>query len=169
MIQPNIRKMDMIGCLERFEEYRIMDQIIFVCTGNTCRSPMAEGLFRALDGEARTGLTAQSAGLFAHDGLPASENAVKAAAELGADLSQHHARQLTPEMAKEAKYLVCMTAAHYDRLVEALPWAEDKVFTLSPVDVADPFGGDLATYRACAAQLKDAVGALIGNLEKGRA
>lgn len=146
-----------------------MDKIIFICTGNTCRSPMAEGLFRALDGQERTGLTAQSAGLFAHEGLPASENAVKAAAELGADLSAHHARQLTPEIAKEAKYLVCMTAAHYDRLVEALPWAEDKVFTLAPEDVSDPFGGDLETYRACAAQLKQAVDNLIANLEKGRA
>lgn len=146
-----------------------MEQIVFVCTGNTCRSPMAEGLFRALDGEARTGLAAASAGMFAHDGLPASENAVKAAAELGADLSAHRARQLTPEIARQAKYLVCMTAAHYDRLVQAMPWAEDKVFTLAPDDIADPFGGDLETYRACAAQLKDAVERLIGNLEKGRA
>ena len=62
-----------------------------------------------------------------------------------------------------------MTAAHYDRLVQAMPWAEDKVFTLAPDDIADPFGGDLETYRACAAQLRDAVERLIGNLEKGRA
>lgn len=146
-----------------------MEQIIFICTGNTCRSPMAEGLFRALDGPARTGLTAASAGLFAHDGLPASEHAVRAAGELGADLSAHRARQLTPEMAKQARYLVCMTAAHYDRLVEAMPWAQDKIFTLAPEDVADPFGGDLDTYRACAVQLRDAVGRLIENLEKGHA
>lgn len=56
-----------------------MEELIFVCTGNTCRSPMAEGLFRALDGEARTGLHASSAGLFAHEGLPASEYAEQAA------------------------------------------------------------------------------------------
>lgn len=143
-----------------------MEELIFVCTGNTCRSPMAEGLFRALDGETRTGLHASSAGLFVHEGLPASEYAVQAAGELGADLSGHRARQLTPELVRQAQYLVCMTAAHYDRLVQAMPWAQDKVFTLAPDDVADPFGGTLETYRACAAQLADDVRTLIGNLEK---
>ena len=143
-----------------------MEELIFVCTGNTCRSPMAEGLFRALDGEARTGLHASSAGLFAHEGLPASEYAEQAAQELGADLSGHRARQLTPELARQARYLVCMTAAHYDRLVQAMPWAQEKVFTRAPHDVADPFGGTLETYRACAAQLADDVRTLIGNLEK---
>ena len=143
-----------------------MEELIFVCTGNTCRSPMAEGLFRALDGEARTGLHASSAGLFAHEGLPASEYAEQAAQELGADLSGHRARQLTPELARQARYLVCMTAAHYDRLVQAMPWAQEKVGPLAPRDVADPFGGTLETYRACAAQLADDVRTLIGNLEK---
>ena len=52
-----------------------MEQIIFICTGNTCRSPMAEGLFRAHNGEEKTGLTAASAGLYTENGLPASANA----------------------------------------------------------------------------------------------
>ena len=143
-----------------------MEQIVFVCTGNTCRSPMAEGLFRVLDGQARTGLCAQSAGLFVHDGMPASENTVLAAKEYGADLTAHQARQLSEEMVRQAKYLVCMTAAHYDRLVEAFPWAEDKVFTLAQEDVADPFGGTLETYEACAAQLRTCIQALIESLEK---
>lgn len=145
-----------------------MEQIVFVCTGNTCRSPMAEGIFRALDGETRTGLCAQSAGLFACDGMSASENAVLAAKGYGADLTAHQARQLTSEIARQAKYLVCMTAAHYDRLIEAFPWAEDKVFTLAGEDVADPFGGTLETYEACAAQLKVHLETLIENLEKKR-
>ena len=79
---------------------------------------MAEGLFRAMNGQVRTGLQAQSAGLFAHEGLPASENAILAASEYGADLTVHHARQLDEQIVREALYLVCMTAAHYDRLVE---------------------------------------------------
>lgn len=143
-----------------------MKQIVFVCTGNTCRSPMAEGLFRAMDGQERTGLCAQSAGLFAYDGLSASEHAVLAAKEYGADLTAHHARQLTEQMVQDAAYLVCMTAAHYDRLLEKFPWAEDKVFTLAAEDVSDPFGGTLETYRACVAQLHKCVTALIENLEK---
>ena len=63
-----------------------MEQIIFICTGNTCRSPMAEGLFRAHNGEEKTGLTVASAGLYTENGLPASANAVAAAGERGADI-----------------------------------------------------------------------------------
>ena len=88
-----------------------MDKIVFICTGNTCRSPMAEGFFRALGGEEKTGLAALSAGMYTSDGLPASGNAVTAAAELGADITSHRSRMLTPELAREAKYLVCMTGA----------------------------------------------------------
>lgn len=141
-----------------------MDSIIFICTGNTCRSPMAEGLFRAHGGEEQTGLAATSAGLFTQDGLPASENAVAAAGELGADISAHRSRMLTPEMAKNARYLVCMTGALYDRLCELYPDCADKVFTLLPADVSDPFGGDLETYRRAAAEIDQGVRSIIGRL-----
>ena len=120
-----------------------MDKIVFICTGNTCRSPMAEGFFRALGGEEKTGLAALSAGMYTSDGLPASGTAVTAAAELGADITSHRSRMLTPELAREAKYLVCMTGAQYDNLCAAFPDCADKVFTLTPADVSDPFGGDL--------------------------
>ena len=109
-----------------------MEQIIFICTGNTCRSPMAEGLFRAHNGEEKTGLTAASAGLYTENGLPASANAVAAAGERGADLSAHRSRQLTAEMAENAKYLVCMTGAHYDRLCELFPDCADKISRCCP-------------------------------------
>ena len=143
-----------------------METIIFICTGNTCRSPMAEGLFRHLGGEAETGLTAASAGLYTENGLPASANAVAAAAERGADISAHRSRQLTPEMVREANYLVCMTGAHYDRLCELFPDCTDKVFTLLPEDISDPFGGDLETYRRAAAEIDRGVRGIIANLRR---
>lgn len=141
-----------------------MDYIIFICTGNTCRSPMAEGLFRAHGGEEETGLAAASAGLFTQDGLPASGNAVTAAKELGADISAHRSRMLTHEMAQSARYLVCMTGAHYDRVCELFPDCADKVFTLTQRDVSDPFGGDLETYRRAAAEIDEGVRSIIGRL-----
>ena len=131
-----------------------MEQIIFICTGNTCRSPMAEGLFRAHNGEEKTGLTAASAGLYTENGLPASANAVAAAGERGADISAHRSQQLTAEMAENAKYLVCMTGC------------ADKIFTLLPEDISDPFGGDLATYRRSAAEIDKGVQAVIKNLSR---
>lgn len=141
-----------------------MDTIIFICTGNTCRSPMAEGLFRAHGGEEQTGLVAASAGLFTQDGLPASDNAVTAAKELGADISAHRSRVLTHEMAQSARYLVCMTGAHYDRVCELFPGCADKVFTLTQRDVSDPFGGDLDTYRRAASEIDEGVRSIIGRL-----
>lgn len=141
-----------------------MDHIIFICTGNTCRSPMAEGLFRAHGGEEQTGLAAASAGLFTQDGIPASDNAVTAAKELGADISAHRSRMLTHEMAQNARYLVCMTGAHYDRVCELFPDCADKVFTLTQRDVSDPFGGDLDMYRRAAAEIDAGVRSIIGRL-----
>ena len=141
-----------------------MDDIIFICSGNTCRSPMAEGLFRARGGEKKTGLTAASAGLFTQNGLPASPNAVTAARELGADIAGHRSRMLTPELVREARFLVCMTGAHYDRLCELFPDCADKIFTLLPEDISDPFGGDLEIYRRAAAEIKAGVQSIIGRL-----
>ena len=141
-----------------------MDNIIFICTGNTCRSPMAEGLFRAHGGEEKTGLAPASAGLFTQDGIPASENAVTAAKELGADISAHRSRMLTRGMAENARYLVCMTGAHYDRVCEMFPDCADKVFTLTQRDVSDPFGGDLETYRRAAAEIDAGVRSIIERL-----
>lgn len=143
-----------------------MEKIIFICTGNTCRSPIAEGLFRAHGGEEITGLIAFSAGLFTQEGMPVSENAVTAAAERGADIADHHAHILTPELAREARYLVCMTGAHYDRICEMLPQEADKVFTLLPQDIPDPFGGNLDTYRQAAAVIDAGVKSIIERLKK---
>ena len=143
-----------------------MDKIIFICTGNTCRSPMAEGLFRAHGGEEKTGLTAASAGLFTQDGMPASQNAIAAAAERGADITVHRSRMLTSELAHEARYLVCMTGAHYDRLCEMFPDCADKVFTLTQRDISDPFGGDLETYRRAAAEIDKGVCSIIERLSQ---
>ncbi|MBR6708869.1 MAG: low molecular weight protein arginine phosphatase [Clostridia bacterium] len=139
--------------------------IVFVCTGNTCRSPMAEGMFRALGGEEKLGMKAASAGMFAHNGMCATPYAVEAMKEYGADLSMHQARQITPEIVANAKYLFCATAAHYDHLIQMYPEAESKTYLLMQTDVNDPFGGNLLTYRACAAQIHEGMQTLIAQLE----
>lgn len=143
-----------------------MKQIIFICTGNTCRSPMAEGFFKAQDGEKRLQLGASSAGIFTQDGIPVTQNAVYVAKELGVDIAGHTARLLTADMVMQARYLVCMTGAHADRVMQEYPMYAQKVFTLSQSDIADPFGGTREQYYQVAHEIQQAIAQLITRLEK---
>lgn len=143
-----------------------MDKIVFICTGNTCRSPMAEGLFKAMGGEEKTSLKAISAGIFTTNGMSASENAIIAAKELGADISNHKSQILNQDIVNDAKYLVCMTGAHYDQILLKFPDVSNKLFTLLPTDIDDPYGGNIDDYRKCANQIKIAVESIIERLSK---
>jgi protein-tyrosine-phosphatase len=146
-------------------------KLLFVCSGNTCRSPLAEAFarhFLKLDGE--TGWTAISAGLSAVAGSPATLEAVTVAGEFGLDLSGHRARQLTGDMLDSADLVLVMTAVHMARVLEKRPHLAGKVWLVkdfvggSAADVADPFGGDLAVYRAISIELEKLTAAIVKKL-----
>lgn len=140
--------------------------ITFVCTGNTCRSPMAEGFARTLLAQRLAGapeefgFTIRSTGVFAGGGSPPSDHAVSALRELDIDIAGHRSRPAIPEEIGTADRVYCMTASHVDSLTLALPPGKSRhIVLLDPDghDLLDPIGGSLADYRACAKSIRTSI------------
>jgi protein-tyrosine phosphatase len=138
-------------------------RIVFVCTGNTCRSPMAEALCkkRLADRLACTlpelpqrGYDVLSAGLAAYTGGGAAQEAIEAVATYGGELSSHRSQPLTEELLN-ADLLIGMTQVHVEVLRELLPDATGRVRLLNAggIDLADPVGCDKPVYVDCAARI----------------
>ncbi len=148
--------------------------LLFVCTGNTCRSPIAEAIARRLVSDRSIAdVTVASAGTSAWPDAPASDGALLVALEQGIDLGDHRARQLAAEIVSSADVILAMGPHHLDR-AEALggvgkSWLLTDFAGSAPRPVSDPFGGDLDVYRATFDELEREIAAVLDRIVADRA
>ncbi len=139
--------------------------ILFVCSGNSCRSPLAEGLLRIkLPSRLHDEVVVKSAGTLGIDGSPAARYSVELVQEMGGDISNHRSRGVTEELMRETDLILAMAAEHVDYLHEEFPQYRENIFLLkrfgraageantddSDDDIFDPVGSSKETYRLCA-------------------
>ena len=150
--------------------------VIFVCTGNTCRSPLAEALARQLATERGVaGIAFSSAGTSAYEGAAASDGSVLVGLERGVDLSTHRARMLTRDLVDDDTIVLAMSTSHLAAIGAIAP--EAQAYLLDDFasrgkhrrSVADPFGGDLVGYREAADDIEAMLRDMLDRLAADRA
>ncbi len=152
-----------------------MKTVLLVCTGNTCRSSMAEGILKSMvyeTNQLKDKVKVISAGVAAYPGQSASPQAIEALREQGIDISGHRAAQVDKDMLRAADIILTMTAGHKQIIKLMDPASADKVFILKEYiegddgDISDPFGQPVEEYIRCAGEIKELMAKLVDKLSK---
>ena len=147
-----------------------MKKIMFICTGNICRSSMAEVILRKLAEEKGKEVESYSSGIFAQNGEQATQYSVEALKEIGIDLANHKATNVKDAKLDEMDLILCMTKDHKQMILQHYPDLKEKVYTLEEYtngiqeDVKDPWGYDIEIYRKCSRQIYQAIEKLVDKI-----
>lgn len=152
-----------------------VQHILFVCTGNICRSPLAEGLFRRMV-KGRNDFVVASAGVSAAAGYPASSNSITALGQIGIDLTRFRSQPLTEVLVEKATYIFAMTRGHLDVILTFFPEAAEKTFLLTEFlsgpekgsDIPDPIGQGLDVYIKCRERIKSALPSVLNFINQNK-
>lgn len=165
-LSERIPKVVRVGAIKKeiLEKIFREKNILFVCTGNTCRSVMAMGLLKKEIAK-RADILIDSAGIYAFDGQEASFEAKELLKNEGIDLSDYHAKSVNPNMIREADLILVMTSAHKQQLLLEYPFIKNRLYLLkefakiteSPLDITDPVGQGSDVYKRVFIEIKQAV------------
>lgn len=149
--------------------------VLFVCTANMCRSPMAEGVLKFLTiKEGLSHISVTSSGIAAQEGFPATEKAMAITMEMGIDLSLHGSKPLTKELIEWADYILVMESKHKEEILYRFPETKDKVNLLKKfypaypeeTEIADPIGKSIYHYRLCLNEIRESIEGFLEFLRK---
>ncbi len=148
-----------------------MKKILFVCTGNTCRSPMAAALLKEMAEEKGLDIEVDSAGIFAFSGDSASREAVEVLRKKQIDISDHRSKLVTDNLLEEADLVLTMTYSHKETLLFKHPFVSRKIYTLKEYayglaeDVHDPYGRGLKAYKEVGNELREVLEKVLERME----
>jgi len=148
-------------------------KIMFVCTGNICRSAMADKMLAKRVEEENLNIEVYSSGTFAENGDYPTVEAIEAMEEYGVDLKQHRATNIRRSNIEEMDLILCATTTHKNMVLQLYPNLVGQVYTMKEyvgdtqngIDISDPWGYDLAVYRKCAAEIEKIIKKIVDKMK----